>query len=247
MRNMYATMLLAVVLAPVFAQSDDGARALIERAIKAHGGGEALAKHPAGQSKTRGTVFLPMGEASFTQEASYHLPGRIKEVMEIESGGNKLSIISVYNGDKSWMKVRDKFQELDDKMLAELREAAHVAQLCRLTGLLDKANVLTMLDEIKVNNRPALGVKVATKGYRDLKLYFDRGSGYLVKAERQAFDIAAKRLTNEERFFSDWKDVEGIKTPMKIVVLRDGKKFMEADASEVKAFDKLPDNFFDKP
>jgi hypothetical protein len=92
-----------------------------------------------------------------------------------------------------------------------------------------------------------VGVKVSSKGHRDVTLYFDKGSGLLVKTERRALDPKSKQEVPEERVISDYRDLDGLQSPRKAVVTMDGKKVMEAEATEVKFLDKLDDSVFARP
>ena len=52
---------------------------------------------------------------------------------------------------------------------------------------------------------------------------------------------------DEERIIGEYQDIEGQKVPKKIVVNHDGKKFMEAEVTEMKFLDKVDDSQFEKP
>ena len=68
----------------------------------------------------------------------------------------------------------------------------------------------------------------------------------LVKSERNALDPMMQKVLTEN-IYSNFKDIEGVKTPMKILVNQNGNKFMEAEVTEVKFFAKLEDSVFAKP
>jgi hypothetical protein len=70
-------------------------------------------------------------------------------------------------------------------------------------------------------------VLATSKGQRDIRLFFDKKTGLLVKIERQAFDDATKKEVPQEEIFSDFKDVAGLQTPMKQVWRRAGKNVLE--------------------
>jgi hypothetical protein len=53
--------------------------------------------------------------------------------------------------------------------------------------------------------------------------------------------------TKQEVFYSNYGDVDGVKFPMKILITRDGKPYVEAENSDVKAVDKLDEKLFAKP
>lgn len=231
---------------PARSQEPD-ARAVVDKALQAHGGDGPISKLKARHNKVKGVIHLA-GGISFTQEVYYQAPGQIKEITQAEVNGKKSTFVTVLNGDKGWIVVDGQAQEVDEKKLTEMKESAHLAQVSRLAGLGDKAAYqLAPLAAVQVEGRPALGVKVSAKGFRDIHLYFDKENSLLVKAEGKALDAATGQLVNQESLYRNHKEIEGIKTPTSLTVLRDGKKFMEADALEIKFLDKLDENIFAKP
>lgn len=235
-----------LLLSTLPARAQDNPAAVIDRAVKAYGGEENLAKFKARQNKTKGTLHIGNG-ISFTQEVYYQAPGQIKEIMVAEVNGKKSTIVTLLNGDKGSIFVDGQPQEVNDKVLAELKEAAHLARVSRFVGLKDKTYELSVLPEIKLEGKPAVGIKVSAKGLRDIQLYFDKDSGLLVKSDRKALDIKSDQLVMEESHFAVFKDIDGLKTPTQVTVYRDGKKFMEANATDIKHLERLDDNIFAKP
>jgi hypothetical protein len=91
-------------------------------------------------------------------------------------------------------------------------------------------------------------LKVSRKGYRDVELYFDKDANLLIKAKwmAKAQEQGGKEVT-QEAFYTDHKNVDGAMVPMKMVVNRDGKKYVEAEVKDYKAEGKLADGVFGKP
>ncbi|HVK10985.1 MAG TPA: hypothetical protein VM597_19610, partial [Gemmataceae bacterium] len=235
---------LVLAAAPVRA---DDARAVVEKALKAHGGAETLAKFPAVTVGFKGT-FHGMGqEIPMTGQVTSQGVDRIKMDMEIEAGGQKIRVVNVITKDAGWTKVADNLMELGKDQLAEGLAQAHAGYVATLVPLKDKAYTLASTGEIKVNEKPAVGVKVSTKGQRDVTLYFDKESGLLVKSEHLVKDEGSGQEVQEETFYADYKEVQGTKQAMKFKVNRDGKLFMEGEATEYHLSEKLDDNTFAKP
>ena len=90
-------LLSAALLGPVRAgraDETDEARALLTRAVKAHGGKETLAKYKCGQSKNKGKIQLPgVGEVEFTQEVAYMQPDRFRETVEMTIAGQRIKVV----------------------------------------------------------------------------------------------------------------------------------------------------------
>jgi len=115
----------------------------------------------------------------------------------------------------------------------------------RIQSLL--GTTLTKLDEIKVGDKPAVGVKVSAKGHKDFKLFFDKSSGLPVKKVRICLDVEGSQEELSEALYADYKDFDGIKFPTKVTFSRDGKKRTEWELLEVKLLDKVDPAEFEKP
>jgi hypothetical protein len=254
METIMRTHLLLVLAVGLLAQgsarpeADEATRAVIQKAIKAHGGEGLLGKFKAGRMKTRGKIEVGEASLPFSQDILYQLPGQFKELLELEANGQKVAVATVFNGEKGWIEVEGKLQDIDDKLQAELREAGHLMQLSRLTPLLQEARFkLSPVGEVKVQDRPAIGVRVECKGFRDVNLYFDKESGLLAKTERRALSGITMEEVTEERIVAEYRKVEGMQSPHKVVVRHDGKKFMEADVVEVKPLEQVDPKTFTRP
>jgi hypothetical protein len=237
---------MLAVLRPVRADDDDAAKlkAVIKKAIKAHGGAEKLKKLQATVTKSKGK-FYGMGEGiEYEQEMSMQLPNRIR--VYVEAGDFKFTQIT--NGDKGWRKIGDNTEDLTKEQLDESKENLYAATVAHLVVLTDKAYELSSLGEVKVGDRPAIGVRVKHKGHRDVSLFFDKEKGLLLKSETRGKDTMGDGGEfTAVMLYKDYKKVDGLMAPHKIVINHDGKLFVEAEITEVKYSEKLDDNVFDKP
>ncbi len=237
---------LAVTL-PARADDAADARAIVEKAVKAHGGQETLDKLPATTVKFKGT-FHGQGEGiPMTGEVTTLGPDKQRVEIEVEAGGQKVTILIVLAGDKAWTKLGKDLKELDKDEVAEMKEAAYAGWVATLAPLKDKQFKLATVGETKIGDRPALGVKVSSKGHRDVDLYFDKETNLLVKTESRVKDEGNGQEVTQEQFTSDHKEVQGIKQSRKYTVKRNGKLFMEGESTEVTLAEKLDDSTFAKP
>ncbi len=248
MRTLLAAAAVCLVLAPA-ARAADETRAVLDKAIKAHGGEDKLNKQLALHTKSKGTLDLPgVGNTEFTQEGFVQMPDKFKEVLQLQIAGQTIPVITVFDGKNAWVNVNGQNQELDDKASGEFKQIGHMMAVGRLTPLRDaKKFELSPLGESKVNGRAAVGLRVVSKGNRDVNLYFDKESGLLAKIERQALDAQSGQEVAEERIITEYKDLDGYQVPKKVVVNRDGKKFVETELLEAKSVDKHDDSTFAKP
>src|SRR5262249_37172471 len=165
--------------------------------------------------------------------------------------GQKVGLVQVFNKDKGWIKVNaggnEMTMEIKDELLDAMKQAGYTQYVETLVPLLkDKGFTLSSLGEVKVNDKPAVAVKVAFKGKKDINLYFDKDTGLPVKRDGMGIDQNLKEVM-QEVYYSDYKEFDGLKRPTKVVIHQDGKKFMEAEVTEMKFVDKFDDSEFGKP
>jgi hypothetical protein len=221
--------------------------AVIQRAVKAHGGEANLKKFKAGHTKADGIIALGAG-VPFTQEAFYELPSRMKEIQVLEANGQKRVVTIVLDGDHGWLSANGQTVPLSETVLGELREAIHLIQVNRLVSLLeDKRFRLSPLQDAQVEGAAAYGLRVSTTGRRDTDLYFSKETGLLIKVERRMRDLGTMKEFTEARVYSEFLDANGIRIPRKTVVFRDGKEFMRAQVAEVAFLESLDQRVFSKP
>lgn len=242
--TLHASALALLLLTAGWTCADDDTKAILDKAIKAHGSADKDKK--ASQTKSKGTVEV-MGVSINFNEDSTAQPNRFKSVTTLEVSGKTIEKITVFNGEKAWVRVMDQTRDVDGKALEELKELTYLKQLADFRSLMEKPYELSSLGELKVNERPAVGVKVANKGHRDVNLWFDKETGLLAKVERQGVDSITEREFTEERIVTEYQEQDGIKVPKRAVVYRDGKKYMDLEVLEYKRIDKLADSEFAKP
>jgi hypothetical protein len=241
--------LLLVLLAagPGYAADRDAALAVIEQAIKAHGGAEALTKAQTAVRTATGVLMTFGKETPFTDELSAQLPDRFRLVLDLRMGQQKARVIQVVNGERGWESTGGPFSPLSKERLEELRQEAFVrlwlATLVPLTK--DNSLDLGVLPEAKVDGQPAAVVKVGRKGQPDLKFYFDKASNLLVKIDRRASE--AGLVFDQEFVFSDYKDFGAVKLATKQVEIRGGKKFAELNGISYQFPRSIDDSVFNRP
>ena len=175
------------------------------------------------------------------------LPNQFREFIELDVDNMKVSFATVFDGKKAWAEVRGKVVKLEGKILDELKEAGNLVQVGKLKPLLDKQYELALIGEVKVEGKPCVGVRVSTKGAKDISLFFDKKTGILTKLERQAIDADTLLEVQEERIIRSYKDKDGRKIPHEIAVLRDGTKFLEMEITEFTPLDDVELSEFEMP
>ncbi|HLN27672.1 MAG TPA: hypothetical protein VK395_08000 [Gemmataceae bacterium] len=248
---MRSIMLLACVAGVVFgvagvSRAEEQAQAVINKAIKARGSEEALSKYKAVTFKGKG-VFYGFGDGiAYKIEAAEQLPNRHREVINADSQGNSIKRILVVNDDSGWLNLNDSLQELDKDKLDKEKAPLHANFVASLVPLKDKSYTLKYLGDSKQGDRLLVGVKVSSKGNKDVSLYFDKDTGLLVKAAYKGYNASGEE-GNQEAIFSDYKEFDGLKEPTKITIKHNGDKYNEIETTELQHHEKLDDGVFAKP
>ncbi|HLW65184.1 MAG TPA: hypothetical protein VKS79_07695 [Gemmataceae bacterium] len=247
MKRMFALAAVGLLFVPVqFSRADDDVATIVDKAIKAHGL-EGKQKTAGIRGRNKGMVHIGGMDLEFTQEATAALKGKFKELLELEVMGQKVTITTVFNGKEGWLKVNDMAIPVTEEILSELKEQAHAMQLSQGFMLKDKSLKLSLIGETKVNEKPAIGVKVEKEGKKPIDFYFDKATGLVAKTQRRVRDMQTGQEANEERIITEYQDVDGRKIAKKVEVKRDGKPYVEVEVKEIKLLDQIDDSEFAEP
>ena len=244
--------LLACSLVVCFSQAvkaaDDDPKAIIEKAIKAHGGEEFLGKNKAAQLKSKGKINIAgAGEFDFTQETAYMLPDKYRDGIDFTVMNMSMAVRTWVNGDKVILELNGKEFDGGERVKKAIKEAGQVLEVSRLVPLKDKAYELSLIGEDKVEGKKAIGVRVTKKGQKDVSIYFDKETGLIAKLEYRSAEPGTDNEVTEERIVKEYeKNSDGIPLAKKILIKHDGKTFLEAEVLEIKHFEKLDDSEFKK-
>jgi outer membrane lipoprotein-sorting protein len=251
MRKLLGVWCVAGLLAGGAVRADDAAdvKAVLDKAIAAHGGADNLTKYKAVSMHVKGKLHGVIGDSvDVMGDISSQLPDRLRFEMAVSVMGMDFKITQVVNGDKGWVALNDKVMEMTKEQMAEAKEQMHVGAVTRLVALRDKAYKLSPLGDAKVEGKDAVGVRVEHKDRRDVSLFFDKKTGLLLKTETRGKDpMAGDKEFTAETLYDDYKKVDGLPVAHKVTVKRDGKPFLDSESSDVKVSEKLDDSTFEKP
>jgi outer membrane lipoprotein-sorting protein len=220
---------------------DESARSLVDKAIQAAGGAKNLAKHKAATFSEKGTYYGMGDGLPFSGKYAIQRPKQFRmEIVDV--------FTIVLNGDKGWMKSQDNTKELSKEELQQQQTEARAGAIGSLLPLKNKAFNLKKLEDVKVDGKAAAGILVIRKGYPEVKLYFDKKTGLLVKGEHKTKSSEEMfKEVNQETYFSDYREIDGAKIAHKLVIKRDGKNYVEGEISDYEAKGKLDDSVFAQP
>jgi hypothetical protein len=238
--------LLSVGLSAAAARTDDtNPKAVIDKALQAMGGEEHLKKIHAATFTVKGE-FKAIANTEFTSQYSVQPPTQSKEVIKFDVSGMIHSMTRTIDGDKGWMIFRGKVQDMPPQEVARQKDELYANWVATIVPLKDSSFKLASLGETQVNGKPAAGVNVMHAGHSDIKLYFDKASGLLVKAVRHARGPGG-REGESEFYYSDYKDFDGVKQYTKLQVTSGGKEIANTTLSDFKPLEKLDKKAFERP
>src|SRR5262245_58458587 len=127
----------AIVATPHFAKADAALDAILEKAIKAHGGADKLAQDRGSQSRAKGTLEANGMTIDINQE-SISFKGKFKETVSFSIGGTDVTVVAGFDGKNGFIKTNGMDFPLTDEIQKELNEASHLMTILKPTMLKDK-------------------------------------------------------------------------------------------------------------
>jgi hypothetical protein len=224
------------------------AKAIIEKAVNARGGLDKLAKLKAGTTKTKGKIHARETPIPFTGTNTVQQPDKFRNELNVELMGVPVEIIIVFNGKEGWRAGPQGLQEFSAEQVAEQKHGLHAGQVNNLVVLLKEPGFkLKPLGESKIDGKAVVGVRVSKEGQRDISLFFDTATGLPVRTETLGKDPQQGTDFKAHTTYLDWKEIDGVKHPVKQATYRDGKVYLETEVLDLKTLDKVDPKLFDKP
>lgn len=240
--------ILLVALSPIHAQDLKPAE-VIQKAIEAHGGADALNKAKIARTTAKGTMSISGQKIDYATTAVHSLPDKYKLETVGELAKLKLITSQILNGKKT--KIRATLagdeQPLPERAKDETIQAALVQEASLLTPLLDAKKYTLKADKnADVNGSPANVIIVTGNGLKELKLFFDTKTHQLVKMQRKGLAPGSTSVVevDEETYLSEFKKFDGAILPSKIVVMHDKKEFLTMTVTEWKFLEKVDPSEF---
>ena len=222
--------------------------ALVDKAVKVMGGAEKLAKLKTITCRSKGSLFVP-GEIPVIEEGWMLFPNKFRHDFELEVNGVKVKQNLVIDGDKGWLKLMDnKAAALSKAQKSAFRAYFYALRLATMPmELKGKEYKLSAVGEVKVGDRPAIGIQIIRKGLPDVNMFFDKEKGYPIKSEFTAIDYISGAECVHEFLFSEYKDMDGLPVYTRMLWNKDGKKFADREVTEVKALESIDNGQFAEP
>ena len=240
---------LAITAAHAAAGDAGSARDVIDRAIEAAGGRQALARYkkPFRQEFKNQQLVGSLTGKSATRVATW-LPDKLR-AETTRPGANAPAVGIVFDGKQGlgrgvsgsagqW-KVNDRPMGAEE--IAAYGKLLYAQWVATLLPLDDKAFELSALDEIMLDERPAVGVKVSHADRPDVQLYFDKEAMTVVKLVYQVNETRQAVQT-----FDDFAELDGLVYPRKIIMWSGDQPAVERQMTKFEFLDDVDDQTFEK-
>lgn len=221
--------------------AQDDPKAVIQKAIDAQGGKDALVKAQKCRRTSSG-VFSFGQTQNFSDEFVISLPDKLRLTINLTMAER---LVLCMNGDKGWSSASGIAQDLPKEKIAELKDEAYFLRVINLVDLLGQNAKLASLPENKVNGAAVRGVKASIQGGTEVSLYFDKNTGLLSKAERKSKQSGVDVIKGA--IFSNYKAYGNVTLPATEAQLLGANKI--ADIKDIKYFfeEKIDDSLFNSP
>ncbi|HEX3315004.1 MAG TPA: hypothetical protein VHR72_08945 [Gemmataceae bacterium] len=229
------------------ADGDESPRALVEAAIKAHGGADNLKKTRCVNLQAKGTLaMIPGTDRPVLWEENFELPGRYRRRIDSEGDGKPIQAELAVTEGKGWFRANDKIRDFDgDKTLASKSWAAVLGNLpdCLAAGVTLKSAGTEMVDGKPAKKVIASGAAVLGNAV----LFLDEKTHRLVKLTRRAPNTITTTPEDVAILLGDFKEVAGVVFPHHLVVLTNGGKTADLEITRIDFPRTLDDRLFVKP
>jgi 1,4-alpha-glucan branching enzyme len=243
----FTFILVAALVGLARAADDAQAAATLDKAIKALGGEEKLAKAKTINWKAKGKISFGDTDNPFTGETTLQGMTHLRGEFEADFGGQMFKGVTVVAGDKGWRKFADMTTEMDrDAIENEKRMMYLQYTAATLVPLKQKEFKLESAADEQVAGKPAAAIKVTGPDKKDFTLYFDKQTGLPVKQVAKVIGFMGEEFTQESTY-DGYKDFDGIKRATKIEAKRDGQKFIEQEITDFKVLEKADAATFTEP
>ncbi len=202
-------------------------KAIVARALAAAGGAEKLAAIK--DLTTRGTVKLttPMGEMSGEAVAEVVYPDKMRSTITLPMG----QMVQAFDGTSGWMKMGPQAMDLPPAMLPEMRRGVVSALGIELLRKAASGEAeVTALDPAEVDGRKVDAVRWKL-GDVEMTAFFDAETQLLAKLAYRS--VTPQGATDVEVFPSDYREVDGVRVPFKVVGRQNGQPYIDSVSSAV--------------
>jgi predicted Zn-dependent peptidase len=219
------------------------AREILAAATVAHGGLENLKQVKTLVSKGKINMNTPAGEMTMDGEVTVALPSKARYDLTIQAMGMTMS--RVLGEESAWMASPQGSQTMPEVFAQEGRNEIFRLNPPLLTYVSGAEVPVQHLGEEDVNGKMADVILVRDTSAGSIKLFIDQESKYIVKKEFQALGQQGEPVQREE-FYSDHRDISGVKIAFSIISIDNGEKAAEVTLSDVTVNAEVDESIFEQ-
>ena len=217
------------------------AKAIIAKSLEVYGGVEKLQAVKNIVLRGDVTANSPMGPMKL-EVASYQVyPNSYRQEVKTPQG----EIVVVYDGTAAFAVSPMGAQPLPPEMVASLEDALFREPTWLLPQLLQEEHAIQYAGTEEVMGAPAAVVLVPQPSGELLKLFISEETHYIVKFAFRETDQGV--MLNKETLLDDYRDVDGVKMPHRIIQNVEGERFTESRVTSLTLNAALEDSLFQEP
>ncbi len=219
------------------------AREILAAAVDAHGGLENLKQVKTLVSKGKINMNTPAGEMTMEGKVTVALPSKARYDLTIQAMGMTMS--RVLGAESAWMASPQGSQTMPEVFAQEGRNEIFRLNPPLLTYVSGDEATVQHLGEEDVNGKMADVILVSNTPAGSIKLFIDQESKHIVKKEFQALGQQGGPVQREE-FYSDHRDISGVKIAFSIISIDNGEKAAEVTLSKVTINAEVDESIFEQ-
>jgi predicted Zn-dependent peptidase len=215
---------------------------LLKKAVASCGGEDKFKTIKAVSAKAEITLSLPQGEFAMGIESFEVFPDKSKEVMNTPMG----EIVSCINGDTGWMQQGGQVMDLPPDQLKSAEEDKFRNTIA-LFGKIGQPDFQSVFVEIAdFNGIQAEIIKIIAKdGEHSFKMALDSNTGMPLGI--MYFGETMGGPGNIVKYYSDYRDLNGMKIPYASYTESNGNKIAELKITSIEINPEIPEGSFKKP
>jgi hypothetical protein len=219
-------------------------KALLERALTAHGGAERLGQLKWGTQSAKGKIVAPNGELAAERELAWSLPDRVRVNVALQGPANfKLSLTLA--GATGWKTTGATTTDLSPTETGDLRDFATALWITTLVPVSEKDFTLNPASAITLGGQANPGLTAKSANRPEFTLHFDPASGRLSKLSYRGQEAGIE--VQKETLFGEYKNFDGLWTATKVTEFINSRKAGEWTVNQIKRLEAAPTDVFKRP
>ncbi len=186
-------------------------------------------------------ITTPQGEFKISSKDITVYPDKSRSEVKMPFG----EIIMVLNGEKGWMKSPQGIQNLPESQLKDMKKSLERDTIYLLQNIRKEGIEIQTLEPEEIKGKKVEVILITDAKGNSIKLAIDSETSLIVRKSYQGKTMMGPAKLEE--FYSDYREVSGIKIPFHIIINSNDKKFAEVNILEVKINSQIPESLFERP